>query len=140
LNWDKNLNYKRNIMIRISWHYNCHIECRIHDGARNMSGRFKPYLFILLGILLTVILLNAPVAFAFKMPTACNIFNKTQIEKSGPCGHKALFSNDKPFGSDIFLSSGSDFDVSHFLSFHNTFSTLSVPPVSISIPAAPLRC
>ena len=46
-----------------------------------MSGRFKPYLFILLGILLAAILLNAPVAFASKLPTACNIFNKTANRK-----------------------------------------------------------
>ncbi len=105
-----------------------------------MSGRFKPYLFILLGILLAAILLNAPVAFASKLPTACNIFNKMQIEKSGPCGHQALFSKDKPLGSAVLLLSSSDFGISDCLLFQNDFSSFSVPSVNIPNPAVPLRC
>ena len=57
-----------------------------------MSGRFKPYFIILCAILMAAFLLNSPVAFATKLPTACNVFDKKQIEKSGPCGFKATFS------------------------------------------------
>ena len=105
-----------------------------------MSSRFKPYLFILLGILLVAILLNPPVAFATKLPTACNIFNKTQIEKSGPCGNQALFSSDKSFANEILFSSGIDFGISDCLLFQINFSSLSVPSVTIPKSAAPLRC
>ena len=105
-----------------------------------MSSRLKPYLFILLGILLAAILLNAPVAFATKLPTACNIFNKPQIEKSGPCGPQALFANDKPFGNEVFFSSSADFGISDCLLFQINFSFLSVPSVTIPISAALLRC
>lgn len=105
-----------------------------------MSSRFKPYLFILLGILLAAILLNPPVAFATKLPTACNIFNKTQIEKSGPCGHQALFPKDKPFGNEVLFSSSADFGISDCLLFQNSFSSLSVPFVDVPKLAAPLRC
>ena len=105
-----------------------------------MSGRFKPYLFILLGILLAAFILNPPVAFATKLPTACNIFNKTQIEKSGPCGHQALFSNDKSFGNEVLFSSSADFGISDCLLFQINFSSLSAPSVTIPKPTAPLRC
>ena len=105
-----------------------------------MSGRFKPYLFILLGILLAAILLNPPVAFATKLPTACNIFNKTQIDKSGPCGHQALFPKDKPFGNEVLFSSSADFGTSDCQLFQINFSSLSVPFATIPKPAAPLRC
>ena len=105
-----------------------------------MSGRFKPYLFILLGILLAAFILNPPVAFATKLPTACNIFNKTQIEKSGPCGHQALFPKDKPFGNEVLFSSSADFGISDCLLFQNIFSSVSAPSVTIPKSAAPLRC
>ena len=104
-----------------------------------MSGRFKPYLFILLGILLAAILLNAPVAFASKLPTACNIFNKTQIEKSGPCGHQALFPNENPLETKSFFIRGRFWHqrlpiVPEYLSF------LFCSIVTSSKSAAPLRC
>jgi len=106
-----------------------------------MSNRFRAYLFILLGILLAAILLNAPVAFASKLPTACNIFNKTQIEKSGPCGHPASFSNDKSFGNEILFSASSDLGVDDSLWFQNGFSSsFYSQSLNISIPIAPLRC
>jgi len=105
-----------------------------------MSGRFKPYLFILLGILLAAILLNAPVAFASKLPTACNIFNKTQIEKSGPCGHQTLSPNEKFCGNEVLFSSGVEFGNGDCLLFQNIFPPLSVPSVTSSKSAAPLRC
>ncbi len=105
-----------------------------------MSLHFKPYLFILLGILLGAILLNAPVAFAFKMPTACNIFNKTQIEKSGPCAHLGIFAKDKPIGHEVLSSETSALATSDSLRVQNNFSSLVVPSPIISKPAALLRC
>jgi hypothetical protein len=105
-----------------------------------MSGRFKPYLLILLGILMAAFLLNAPVAFATKLPTACNLFHEKEINKSGPCGHQALLANDKSFGIDVLFSSSADFGASDCLWFHIGFSSLSGPSVNILKPAAPLRC
>lgn len=105
-----------------------------------MSGRLKPHIIIIVGLLLAGILLNAPVAFATKLPTACNIFNKTQIEKSGPCGHEALLPNDKTFENEVLFSSIADFGTSDCLLFPINFSSLSVPFATIPKPAAPLRC
>ena len=105
-----------------------------------MSGRVKPYLIILCAILVAAFLLNSPVAFATKLPTACNIFNKTQIEKSGPCGHQALFSNDKSFANEILFSSGIDFGISDCIVLKNLFSSVSLPSLTIPKSAAPLRC
>jgi hypothetical protein len=93
-----------------------------------------------LGILLAAILLNAPVAFATKLPTACNIFHEKEINKSGPCGHQALLANDKTFGNEVLFSSNADFSTSQCLLFQNGFSFLFVPFVTIANPAAPLRC
>jgi len=105
-----------------------------------MSGRFKPYSLIVLGMLLAAFLLNPPVAFATKLPTACNVFNKKQIEKSGPCGHQALFSNNKSFGNEVLFSSGVEFGNGDCLLFQNIFPPLSAPSVTSSKSAAPLRC
>jgi hypothetical protein len=55
-------------------------------------GRLLTFFIFLCAILVAAFLLNSPVAFATKLPTVCNIFNKTQIEKSGPCGNQATFS------------------------------------------------
>ena len=105
-----------------------------------MSVRGKPYLIILCAILVAAFLLNSPVAFATKLPTACNIFDKKQIEKSGPCGNQALFSNDKSFANEILFSFGIDFGISDCLMFQNIFSSISLPSVTIPKSAAPLRC
>ncbi len=71
-----------------------------------MSSRFKPYLFILLSILLAAILLNAPVAFASKLPTACNIFQEKKAAKLGTCGHQATFTKDKFHSGETGFSAG----------------------------------
>jgi hypothetical protein len=105
-----------------------------------MSRRFKPYLFVILITLIISFVMGPPVAFATKLPKACNIFNKTQIEKSGPCGHQALFSNDKSVGNEVLFSSGVEFGNGDCLLFQNIFSPLSVPSVTSSKSAAPLRC
>lgn len=106
-----------------------------------MSGRRKQYyLFILVGILLAAILLNAPIALATKLPTACNIFDRKQIEKSGPCGYHALLPKDKSLGTEVLFSGLSDLGVSGCRFLPQDSSFLSVPYVSSLEPAAPLRC
>ena len=105
-----------------------------------MSGRLKPYSLIFLGMLLAAFFLNPPVAFATKLPTACNFFHEKEINKSGPCGHQALLANDKTFGNEVLFSSSADFGISDCLLFQNGFSFLFVPFVTISKPAVPLRC
>ena len=67
-----------------------------------MSGRFKPYLIIIVTLLLAAILLNVPVAFATKLPTTCNIFQENKTAKLGTCGHQAIFSKDKCLEIGIF--------------------------------------
>ena len=104
-----------------------------------MSSRFKPYLFILLGILLTAILLNPPVAFATKLSTACNVFNKKQIIKSGPCGPQAMFSKLQSLEEGVVLISGAELEIRNFLmswTNHSSFFSLSV----IIPNSVPLRC
>jgi len=105
-----------------------------------MSGRLKPYSLIFLGMLLAAFFLNPPVAFATKLPTACNLFHEKEINKSGPCGHQALLANDKTFGNEVLFSSGADSSTSDCLWFQINFSSLSVPSVTIPKSAAPLRC
>jgi hypothetical protein len=104
-----------------------------------MSSRFKPYLFILLGILLVAILLNPPVAFASKLPTACNVFDKKQIIKSGPCGPQAMFSKFQSLEDGVVLISGAELGIRNFLmswTNHSSFFSLSV----IIPNSVPLRC
>ena len=104
-----------------------------------MSSRFKPYLFILLGILLAAILLDPPVAFASKLPTACNVFDKKQIEKSGPCGPQAIFSKFQSLQDGLVLVPGEELQIDNFrVSQHNHFSFFWP---SVIIPTSvPLRC
>jgi len=104
-----------------------------------MSNRFRPYLFILLGILLAALLAGPPVAFASKLPTACNIFNKTQIEKSGPCGHQAMFSKFQSLQNGLVLVPGEELQIDNFRMSRNNHFSFFLPPVIIPN-SAPLRC
>ena len=104
-----------------------------------MSGHFRTYLFILLGIVLAAILLNAPVAFATKLPTACNVFDQKQIEKSGPCGHKALSSKLQHLQDGVVLVSGAQLENGVFMISQNNPFALLLPQVIISR-SEPLRC
>lgn len=104
-----------------------------------MSGRFKPYSLILLGILMAAILLNAPVAFATKLPTACIFFGQKQIEKSGPCGLKALLSKCQSLEDGVVLVSGEEFEKGNFIISPNNNQSLLSWHVIIP-PSEPLRC
>ena len=104
-----------------------------------MSGRFKPYLLILVGILMAAFLLNPPVAFAAKLSTACNVFDKKQIEKSGPCGHQALLSKCQSLEDGEGLVSDADLGIVNFMVPRNIHLSFFFP--SVIIPnSAPLRC
>jgi hypothetical protein len=46
-------------------------------------------------ILLAALLAGPPLAFANKLPTACNIFQEKKAAKMGACGHQVTFTNDK---------------------------------------------
>jgi hypothetical protein len=104
-----------------------------------MSGRFNPYLLILLGILMAAFLLNAPVAFATKLPTACNLFDKKQIEKSGPCGYKALLSKCQSFEEAVVLVSGAELENGNCIIPPNSIHSILSSNVIISH-SEPLRC
>jgi hypothetical protein len=51
--------------------------------------------------LVIVFLLGPPLAFSHYLSTSCNIFYQKQIEKKGPCGHRALISQERPLESGI---------------------------------------
>jgi hypothetical protein len=104
-----------------------------------MSGRFKPYSLIVLGMLLAAFLLNPPVAFATKLPTACNVFNKKQIEKSGPCKHFVIFSKDKCYENGLALVSDMSPGITHPGIVQNSHYSILLSP-EIILSTSPLRC
>jgi len=67
-----------------------------------MSGRWRPYIYIVAALIITAFLVGPPLAFAIKLPTACNVFHPKTIIKSGPCGDHALFSKDNPQETGAF--------------------------------------
>jgi len=104
-----------------------------------MSGRFKPYSLIVLGMLVAAFFLNPPVAFATRLPTACNIFDKEQMEKSGPCGHQAVLSKCQSLEAGEGLVSDADLGIVNFMVPRNIHLSFFFP--SVIIPnSAPLRC
>jgi len=104
-----------------------------------MSSRVKPYFIILCAILVAAFLLNSPIAFATKLPTACNIFNKTQIEKSGPCGFQATISKTQSLEEGVILVSEAELEICSFIgSWNKHLSFLS--PCAIISNSVPLRC
>lgn len=69
-----------------------------------MPKRINPIIF-LCAVLTAALLLNPPAAFAARLPAACNIFNKDQIDKTGPCEFKAACSKFQCLeGKDIQVS------------------------------------
>jgi len=84
-------------------------------------------------------LLNASVAFATKLPTACNVFDKKQIEKSGPCGHQALLSKCQSLEDGLVLIADAELGNDNFILSRNNYRSLLFPHVIISR-SEPLRC
>ena len=106
-----------------------------------MSGRLKPYLTVLIILLLAALVTGPPAAFASKLPTVCNIFDKKTADKAGSCGHRAIFTKtqDKFPVVEAALISLLNFEPRHFLIIQNN-------PLSVSSPFGskaqfnPLRC
>lgn len=104
-----------------------------------MSGRFKLYMPIFIfATLIVALLLGPPLAFASKLPTACNIFNKKQIEKSGPCGHKVTFTKVHSHSDGIVLVSKAEPENRNFIVSWPCPSLLH--PHAIIADSVPLRC
>jgi hypothetical protein len=105
-----------------------------------MSGSLKPYLTALILILLAALLAGPPVAFATKLPTACNIFQEKKAAKMGACGHQVTFTKDKPYFDETAVSNDTD-SGSLEIVFVLQNSQLSIFFPSVIIPnQAPLRC
>lgn len=104
-----------------------------------MSGRFRPYLMIIIALLLAAILLNVPVAFATRLPTICNVFHPKPILKSGPCGYQALLSKCQPLEDGEEFVSETDLGTADFMVHGNIPLFCFIPSVIIPNPT-PLRC
>jgi hypothetical protein len=95
---------------------------------------------VLILILLTALLAGPPIAFATKLPTACNIFHEKKPAKSGPCGHQATFTEDKSHFSEMVVSNGADsgnLETKDFLP--NDHLSHSFQSITI-LESLPLRC
>ncbi len=104
-----------------------------------MSGRFKPYLIIIVALLMAGIFLNVPVAFATKLPAACNVFHPKPIIKSGPCWHQALLPKCQSLEDGVVLVSGAELENGIFIISRNNYRSLLSSHVIISR-SEPLRC
>ncbi len=104
-----------------------------------MSGRFKPYLIIIVALLMAGIFLNVPVAFATKLPAVCNVFHPKPIIKSGPCGHQALLSKYQFLEDGEGLVSYGELRTANSRVPRNIHLSFFILSVIIPNPA-PLRC
>ncbi len=105
-----------------------------------MTGRLKKFIFVTVTAVVIAFLLGPPLAIASNLPTVCNIFNKKQIEKSGPCKNHVTFSKDKYYeGGLAILIVVTDLGISNPTMVHNNHHSLLHPP-GIILSTAPLRC
>jgi hypothetical protein len=105
-----------------------------------MSGSLKPYLTALILILLAAFLAGPPLAFATKLPTACNIFQEKKAAKLGPCGHDVTFTKDKPYFGETAISNETDSgSLETVFVFQNSQLSFFFPSV-ITLDSVPLRC
>jgi hypothetical protein len=105
-----------------------------------MSARLKPLLFIFAATLVVALILGPPVAFASKLPTACNIFHNKKAIKLGTCGHNVTFSKDKfdapDSASSNAIESGS---IEIPLVLQNNHLSFFLSPAAL-LNSIPLRC
>jgi hypothetical protein len=102
-----------------------------------MSARFKPYLLIIIAILLATFFLNAPVACATKLAKACNVFDQHQVKKDGSC--QALLPDQNSFDDGIWSPYIIDLDAS--ASVGNLYTMDSLPRISsANFYSPPIRC
>ena len=105
-----------------------------------MSGSLKPYLTALILILLAALLAGPPLAFATRLPTACNIFQEKKGAKMGACGHQVTFTKDKPRLGETAISSETDSGgLETVFVFQNSELSFFFPSV-ITLNSVPLRC
>ena len=84
-------------------------------------------------------LLNPPVAFATKLPAACNVFHPKPILKSGPCGHQALLSKFQSLEDGEGIISDAELGTADSVVPGNIHLSFFHPSVIIPNPI-PLRC
>ena len=105
-----------------------------------MSSSLKPYLTALVLILLVALLAGPPLAFAAKLPTACNIFHGKKAAKLGPCGHDVTFTKDKPHFGETAVSNDTYFEsLETAFVLQNSQLSFFFPSVII-LDSVPLRC
>ncbi len=104
-----------------------------------MTDPKKTYMIFLLTGLVIAFLVGPPVAFATRLPTACNIFQEKKAAKLGTCGPQVTFSKDKFHSGEMVFSTGTDSGSNETtLVQNNNFSIFSR---FVTIPnSAPLRC
>jgi hypothetical protein len=91
-------------------------------------------------ILLAALLAGPPIAFATKLPTACNIFHDKKAPKSGPCGHQATFTEDKSHFGEMVVSNSADSGIIENKDvLSNNHTSLSLQSI-IFLESLPLRC
>ena len=105
-----------------------------------MSGSSKPYLTALILILLAALLAGPPLAFATKLPTACNIFQEKKAAKMGACGHQVTFTKDKLYLGETAVSNDTDSEsLEAAFVLQNSQLSFFCPSV-IVLNSVPLRC
>lgn len=106
-----------------------------------MSLRLKPHVFIILTTLLIALLIGPPLSIAKNLPTVCNIFYKNTADKTGACGHKAMFSKmqNNSFEVEAVLFFNVDLEFSHSLIIPNNPTSVSFT-LGSNTQSNPLRC
>ncbi len=106
-----------------------------------MLRRYRTHIFIVSVALMILFVVGPPAAFAGKLPTVCNIFSPKGAEKTGQCGHRAIFSKiqDKSFEVGAVLFFNVDFETSDFLPIHDNLLSVSFP-FGGNPQSSPLRC
>jgi len=105
-----------------------------------MSGRLKPYMTVLIIVLLAVLLAGPPAAFAGKLPTVCNLFLNKSIQKNGPCGNPGAIFQESLHEGQTFLTSTADSGVDHSsILFHVNYQSFLASPLN-PLFSVPLRC
>ena len=106
-----------------------------------MLPRLRHHLFLIFLILFVALLLGPPLSIAKNLPTVCNIFDKDKAEKSGHCGHRALFSKiqDKPPDAVAVLFSNVDLENRCLLNIQSDSLSIFFP-FGTNPSSNPLRC
>ena len=105
-----------------------------------MLVRLKPFFVIFAAALIMALVLGPPVAFASKLPTACNIFHNKKAAKLGSCGHDVTFSKDQFYSPETAFPNGIESgSIEIPILLQNNHSSY-FSPSAILFYSAPLRC